>query len=80
MTMKSLPLRRTRWAFGILDILLLPISAIGWGATLVASMMTFSASTEAADVALVPLFLSLWGVTHPLLLGGHDRHTLVHAT
>ena len=68
MSMKSLPLRRTRWAFGILDILLLPISAIGWGATMVASAMTFSAFMEASDFALVPLFLSLWGVAHPLLL------------
>ena len=67
-TRESLPLRRTRWAFGILDILLLPVSAIGWGATMIASMMTFSAFMEASDYALVPLFLSLWGVAHPLLL------------
>ena len=66
--MESLPLHRTRWAFGILDILLLPASVIVWGASLVASAMTFSAFMEASDFALLPLFLSLWGVAHPLLL------------
>ena len=34
--MESLSLHRTRWVFGILDILLLPVSVIGWGPSLVA--------------------------------------------
>lgn len=68
MNRESLPLRRTRWAFGLLDILLIPVSVIGWGATMAASVMTFSGFMEASDYALIPLFLSLWGVFHPLLL------------
>ena len=64
----SLPLRRTRRAFGVLDILLLPVSAIGWGATMVASVMTFSAFMESSDFALTPLLLALCGFVHPLLL------------